>query len=335
MTTSVLITGGAGFIGSHLTEYLSAHYPDYRLIHLDKLMYPGCVNNVDICRRLPFYFFEHGDAATEKRVVKLFQEFDIRGVIHLAGINASEATLNDPKPMIDGNIQCLLTVLEAARRHWTTPNGQPKLGYNDCRFHVVSTGLVYGRQPIGTVLNESQTLEPITLYAASQASAEMIARSFYQTYGMHISISRLSAVFGPRQFNNRLIPAITERALAEKNLIMKAGGQTKQDWLYIDDCVRALDMVYHHASAGQIYNIGANNVYTNLEITRAICSILDIKRPRPNGRKYEELLRFSGEPTGTEWQVAMDCSKIKKELSWEPKSIFEVSLVTTIDNYLK
>ncbi len=335
MASSLLIVGGAGFIGSHLTRYLSEHYPDYRLIHLDKMSSSGCQENVNTCRQLPLYFFEHGDALVEKRVVKLFQEFDVRGVIYLAGASASEATLANPKPMIDNNIQGILTVLEVARQHWMTPDRKPKLGYEKCPFHFVSTAHVYGHPAGGITVAETAPLRPLSLYAASQVSAEMIAQSYCQTYGMNISISRLCTIFGGGQFGNRFIPTMIQRALDNKNLTIKSNHQLKQSWLYIDDCVRALDALYHHGKAGSIYNVGSNDVYTNLEIVRAICSILDIKKPMQNGRKYESLLRLTEDENGVDAQIVMDCARIREELGWTPQEVLEVSLVKTVDNYLK
>lgn len=332
---SILFTGGAGFIGFHLTRYFSEKYPDYRLIHLDKLLSPGCSDNVHACQKIPHYFFEHGDASLPQRVVKLFQEFDIRGVIMLAAAGHSDASVKTPRSLIDSNFLSVFTVLEAARNHWQSAPGIYKLGYDDCRVHFVSTAYVYGEPLVEGCLSEQTALSPKTPYAACKASAEMLLQSYVQTYDMNISISRPTVVYGPGETGNCFIPMMIDRALSGKSLILQNKGQIKRDWLYINDAVRALDLIYHNARPGAVYNVASQKIYSDLDILRAVCAVMDIKKPRLNAQKYEQLIRFSGENPVSEYQVSLDLSRIQSDMDWHAAELFETGLVKTVASYLK
>lgn len=332
---SILFIGGAGFIGFHLTRYFSEKYPDYRLVHLDKLLFPGCLDNVHACRKMPRYFFEHGDASISQRVVKLFQEFDIRGVIMLVATGAFDASVKNLRPVVDSNFLSVFTVLEAARNHWQSTPGVYKLGYDDCRVHFVSTADVYGEEPVGSCLSEEAALSPGTPDAACKASAEMLLQSYMRTYGMNISVSRPTVVYGPGQTGDRFIPMMIDRALSGKSLVLKGKGQIKRDWLYIDDAVRALDLIYHNARPGAVYNVASQKIYADLDILRAVCAVMDIKKPRLNGQKYEQLIRFSADNPLPEYQVSLDLTRIQKDMDWRASELFETGLVKTVASYLK
>ena len=332
---SVLITGGAGFIGFNLTKYFAEKYPDYRIIHLDRMSTPGCAANVNYCKTLPQFYFEHGDASILQRVVSLFQEFDVRDVVVLAGESHSEQTMQNPRPLVDSNIVALFTVLETARQHWQSEPHHYKLGYENCRLHLVSTTQVYGERPLGTVLSEDIALLPKTPYAATRVGAEMLALSYLRTYGLNVTISRLSSVYGGGQLENRFLPMMMRRALREKYLVLGANGQKKHDWLYIDDAIQALDILIHRGENGGIYNVASGSIHTDMEIMRTMCDILDVKNPREGGYKYEELIRCTGDSSAADYQVEVDTHKIRSEFGWKPTEQFETGLVRTISSLLE
>ncbi len=332
---SILFVGGAGFIGFHLTRYFLEKYSDYRIIHLDKLLFSGCLDNVHECQKIPHYFFEHGDASTTQRVVNLFQKFDIRGVVILSSADLADSSFKNPRPLIDSNFLSVFTVLEVARNHWQSSAGIYKLGYDDCRIHYVSSTDVYGQQSEEGEVTEKNLLCPQTPYAASKASAEMFLKSYVNTYNMNISISRLSRVYGPRQLEGCFIPTMITRALKGKNLSLNDDGATKYDWLYIDDVVRALDLIYHKAQSGSVYNVASQKVYTDLEMLRAICAILDIKKPRLNGQKYEQLIRLSTGKRECLCSAGFDLTHIKRDMNWHAVERFETGLVKTVASYIK
>ena len=332
---SVLVTGGAGFIGSNFVPYMVAKYPQYKIINLDKLTYAGNLDNLKECENAENYMFVQGDICDRTLIEKLFEENDIRGVVHFAAESHVDNSISGPQAFIETNVLGTFTLLDVARKYWMDAPHQVKAGYEDCRFHHISTDEVYGALGDTGYFTEKTPYDPSSPYSSSKASSDMIARAYHRTYGMNITVSNCSNNYGPKQHPEKLIPKIVSNALSGKNIPIYGDGKNVRDWLYVLDHCKAIDLIYHNGKSGETYNVGGHNEKNNLEIVDAICSILDRERPQSNGKSYKDLVVFVKDRPGHDRRYAIDATKLTTELSWQADENFASGIVKTVEWYLK
>ncbi len=332
---SVLVTGGAGFIGSNFVPYMVAKYPQYKIINLDKLTYAGNLDNLKECENAENYMFVQGDICDRALIEKLFEENDIRGVVHFAAESHVDNSISGPQAFIETNVLGTFTLLDVARKYWMDAPHQVKAGYEDCRFHHISTDEVYGALGDTGYFTEKTPYDPSSPYSSSKASSDMIARAYHRTYGMNITVSNCSNNYGPKQHPEKLIPKIVSNALSGKNIPIYGDGKNVRDWLYVLDHCKAIDLIYHNGKSGETYNVGGHNEKNNLEIVDAICSILDKERPQTNGKSYKDLVVFVKDRPGHDRRYAIDATKLTTELNWKADENFASGIVKTVEWYLK
>lgn len=336
---NILITGGAGFIGSNFVPYFLEQRPEYRVINLDILTYAGNLDNLKEITDDPHYLFIKGDIRDRELIDNLFTEYDIRGVIHFAAESHVDNSIAAPDVFIRTNINGTFNLLDAARQYWMADPFVFKPGYEDCRFQQISTDEVYGSLGETGLFSETTPYAPNSPYSASKASADMLVRSYYHTYGMNVVTSNCSNNYGPKQHSEKLIPTIIRNALAFKPIPIYGDGRNVRDWLYVLDHCRGIDMVFHQGRSGESYNIGGRNERENLYIATLICELLD--RLAPAGERgadlksYKELITFVTDRPGHDRRYAIDAGKIETELGWQAEEDFESGLLKTIRWYLK
>lgn len=335
MSKTILITGGAGFIGSNFVPYFAAKYPEYNIINLDKLTYAGNLENLAECESMPNYTFVHGDICDRELIDKLFAEHDIRGVIHFAAESHVDNSIKCPDAFIKTNINGTFNLVDAARRHWMDSPSQVKAGYEDCRFHHISTDEVYGALGETGFFTETTPYAPNSPYSASKASSDFIVRAYHHTFGMNVTTSNCSNNYGPKQHNEKLIPHIIAAALAGKPLPIYGRGENVRDWLYVLDHCKAIDLIFHNGKSGETYNIGGHNERNNITIVNTICDILDSLRPRADGHKYAEQITFVADRAGHDFRYAIDATKLETELGWRADETFDTGIVKTVKWYLE
>ena len=334
MHKTILITGGAGFIGSNFVPYFCEKYPEYKIINLDKLTYAGNLENLRSCENMPNYSFVQGDICDADLIEKLFRENDVRGVIHFAAESHVDNSITGPRAFINTNIIGTFNLLDAARRHWMDAPGRVKPGYADARFHHISTDEVYGALGATGEFREDTPYAPNSPYSASKASSDFLVRAYHHTYGMNTTTSNCSNNYGPKQHDEKLIPHIISCALAGKSLPIYGRGENVRDWLYVMDHCRAIDLIFHQGRAGETYNVGGHNERNNITIVKTICSILDELRPRTDGKKYESQIEFVADRAGHDFRYAIDAGKLEQELGWRANETFDTGIVKTVKWYL-
>lgn len=334
MHKTILITGGAGFIGSNFVPYFCEKYPEYKIINLDKLTYAGNLENLRSCENMSNYSFVQGDICDADLIEKLFRENDVRGVIHFAAESHVDNSITGPRAFINTNIIGTFNLLDAARRHWMDAPGHIKPGYADARFHHISTDEVYGALGATGEFREDTPYAPNSPYSASKASSDFLVRAYHHTYGMNTTTSNCSNNYGPKQHNEKLIPHIISCALAGKSLPIYGRGENVRDWLYVMDHCRAIDLIFHQGRAGETYNVGGHNERNNITIVKTICSILDELRPRADGKKYESQIEFVADRAGHDFRYAIDAGKLEQELGWRANETFDTGIVKTVKWYL-
>lgn len=335
MTKSILITGGAGFIGSNFVPYFCKKYPDYHIINLDKLTYAGNLDNLSECSELSNYTFVRGDICDRNLIEKLFHENDIRGVIHFAAESHVDNSIKKPETFIKTNIEGTFTLIDVAFHHWMDAPNKTKPGYEECRFHHISTDEVYGALGTEGFFTETTPYAPNSPYSASKASSDFIVRAYHHTFGMNVTTSNCSNNYGPKQHDEKLIPHIIKQALSEQELPIYGKGENIRDWLYVLDHCKAIDLIFHKGKSGETYNIGGHNERDNITIVKTICSILDEKHPRANGQKYADLIVFVPDRAGHDFRYAIDASKLENELNWHADETFDSGIIKTVEWYLK
>ena len=334
MSKAILVTGGAGFIGSNFVPYFAAKYPDYHVINLDKLTYAGNLANLKECETMPNYTFVEGDICDEALVDKLFAQYDIRGVIHFAAESHVDNSIKGPKAFVNTNVFGTFNLLDAARRYWMEKPHQYKPEYEGCRFHHISTDEVYGTLGETGFFEETTPYAPNSPYSASKASSDFFVRAYHHTFGMNVTTSNCSNNYGPKQHHEKLIPHIIEKALAEQPLPIYGQGTNIRDWLYVLDHCKAIDLIYHQGRAGETYNVGGRNERNNITIVKTICSILDEKHPRKEG-KYADLITFVADRPGHDLRYAIDATKLETERGWKADETFDTGIVKTVEWYLE
>jgi dTDP-glucose 4,6-dehydratase len=334
MKKSILITGGAGFIGSNFIPFFLQKYPNYFIINLDKLTYAGDLKNLEEVQKNPTYFFVQGDICDRTLVEKIFQDHKVNGVINFAAESHVDNSISGPEAFVRTNILGTYTLLDVARKFWIDSPFQIKDGFENARFHHISTDEVYGSLGSDGFFTENSPYAPNSPYSASKASSDMLVRSYFHTYGMNVVTTNCSNNYGPKQHKEKLIPTIIRKALAEENIPIYGDGKNIRDWLFVDDHCRGIDLVFHQGKAGETYNIGGNNEWTNLEIAQKICDILDEKCKRKKD-SYRDLIKFVKDRPGHDRRYAINAEKIIKELEWSAKENFSTGIIKTIDWYLK
>lgn len=330
---TLLVTGGAGFIGSNFITYLLHQYPDYQLINVDKLTYAGALDNLSSVRNFANYHFINGDVADESLIRGIFADFPISGVIHFAAESHVDRSIQDAKQFVETNITGTLVLLQAARAAWEQQDVLDKR-----RFHHISTDEIYGSLGSTGKFNEQTPYDPRNPYSASKASSNLLVNSFGYTYGMNVVISSCSNNYGPRQHGEKLIPTIIRKALALETIPIYGDGKNIRDWLYVTDHCQALDMIYHNGTAMETYNVGGNNEQTNITIARKICAILDQLKPevKANGsiNHFADLIQFTEDRLGHDRRYAVDDTKIRETLGWKPETSFDAGLKQTVEWYV-
>ncbi|MBC8414632.1 MAG: dTDP-glucose 4,6-dehydratase [Nitrospira sp.] len=332
---SILITGGAGFIGSNFIPFFINSHPGYNIINLDKLTYAGDLSNLTEVEGNSRYHLVEGDICDPQLVAKLFREYDIRGVIHMAAESHVDNSITGPGIFIKTNLNGTFTLLEAAREYWMDGPFKYKDNYKGCRFHHISTDEVYGTLGETGLFKEDTPYAPNSPYSASKAGSDFLVRAYFHTYGMNVTTSNCSNNYGPKQHNEKLIPTIIRKALAEEPIPIYGDGRNIRDWLYVMDHCTGIDLVYHNGREGETYNIGGRNEQDNLMIAKTVCSLLDKKIPRSNGTPYADLITFVQDRAGHDRRYAIDASKIETDLNWKALEDFNSGINKTLDWYLK
>lgn len=324
---NILITGGAGFIGSHVVRLFVDKYSEYKIVNLDKLTYAGNLENLRDVENAPNYVFERADICDPGAIKDIFTRHDITHVVHLAAESHVDRSIKDPLVFARTNVMGTLTLLQAAREHWGTD-------YDNKLFYHISTDEVYGALPMdGTMFTELTKYDPHSPYSASKASSDHMVRAFHDTYGMPAVISNCSNNYGPYQFPEKLIPLFINNIRHNKPLPVYGKGENVRDWLYVVDHARAIDVILHKGRAGDTYNIGGFNEWKNIDIVKVLVKTTDRLLGRPEGTS-DRLITYVTDRAGHDLRYAIDATKIKKELGWEPSLQFEEGIEKTVGWYL-
>lgn len=327
---TILVTGGAGFIGSNLVHYL-LEKDDITVINLDKLTYAGNTESLQDVIDNERHIFVHGDVGDRELLNSLLIKYEPSAVMHLAAESHVDRSIDGPGEFIETNVVGTFQLLEAARSYW---NNLDTLEQQNFRFIHISTDEVYGSLSAQGYFTEESRYQPNSPYSASKAASDHLVRAYFHTYGLPTIITNCSNNYGPRQFPEKLIPLMILNALEDKQLPIYGSGQNVRDWLYVEDHCRALYSVLVSGRPGEVYNIGGNNEKTNLEVVNTICCQLDEIRPRADKRSHKEQIVFVKDRPGHDLRYAIDASKIKNELGWEPLEDFNSGLRKTIQWYL-
>lgn len=324
---NILITGGAGFIGSHVVRLFVNKYPDYRIINLDKLTYAGNLANLKDIEDRPNYVFVKGDICELDDMLSLFEQYAIDGVIHLAAESHVDRSIKDPFTFARTNVMGTLSLLQAAKMTWEGD-------YAGKRFYHISTDEVYGALDFDeTLFTEDTRYNPHSPYSASKASSDHFVRAYHDTYGLPVVISNCSNNYGPYQFPEKLIPLFINNIRHNKPLPVYGKGENVRDWLFVEDHARAIDVIFHHGRDGETYNIGGFNEWKNIDLIRVIIRTVDRLLNRPEGAS-DHLITFVTDRAGHDLRYAIDSSKLKNELGWEPSLQFEEGIEKTVRWYL-
>lgn len=325
---NILITGGAGFIGSHVVRLFVTKYPDYHIVNLDKLTYAGNLANLTDIENQSNYTFVKADICDFNKMMLLFKEYQIDGVIHLAAESHVDRSIKDPFTFAQTNVMGTLSLLQAAKLNWEG-------NYGGKLFYHVSTDEVYGALDFDdTLFTETTSYDPHSPYSASKASSDHFVRAYHDTYGMPTVISNCSNNYGPYQFPEKLIPLFINNIRHQKALPVYGKGLNVRDWLYVVDHARAIDMVFHKGEVGDTYNIGGFNEWSNIELIKVIIKTVDRLLGNPSGTS-DKLITYVTDRAGHDLRYAIDSNKIKRELGWEPSLQFEEGIEKTVKWYLE
>lgn len=332
--STILLTGCAGFIGSNFVPYFLETYPEYRVINLDLLTYAGNPANLSEVQQHPRYLFVQGDIGDRALIERLFDDHDIRGVIHFAAESHVDNSIKNPGVFIETNVTGTFTLIDVAYRKWMEKPFKFRAGFEGCRFHHISTDEVYGTLGTEGLFTEETPYAPNSPYSASKAGSDMIVRSYHHTYGMDTVITNCSNNYGPKQHDEKLIPTIIRKALGGEEIPIYGDGKNIRDWLYVLDHCKGIDLAYHKGIAGEVYNIGGRNERTNNYIADTVCTLLDTLQPRDTG-SYTDLITYVEDRAGHDRRYAIDATKIERALGWKADENFESGILKTVKWYLK
>ncbi len=326
----IVITGGAGFIGSHVVRLFVTKYPEYQIINLDKLTYAGNLANLKDIEHAPNYMFVKGDITDATFLEGLFTELQPDGVIHLAAESHVDRSITDPMSFVMTNVVGTVNLLNAAKNAWKAG----ETGFDGKRFYHVSTDEVYGslHNP-EDFFTEETSYDPQSPYSASKAASDHFVRAYGNTYKMPVVLSNCSNNYGPNHFPEKLIPLMIHNICNNKPLPVYGKGENVRDWLYVVDHARAIDTIFHTGKEGETYNIGGHNEWKNIDLVHLLCNIMDRKLDRPKGTSAG-LITYVTDRAGHDLRYAIDAAKIRSELGWEPSLQFEEGLETTVDWFL-
>jgi len=322
----IVITGGAGFIGSHVVRLFVNKYPDYTILNLDKLTYAGNLENLADIKGKPNYRFIKGDINDAAYLDSLFSQEKPDGVIHLAAESHVDRSITDPLSFVITNVVGTVNLLNAVRSHW-------KGAYDKHRFYQISTDEVYGSLGTTGFFTEKTAYDPHSPYSASKAGSDHFVRAYHDTYGLDTVVSNCSNNYGPFHFPEKLIPLAINNIKQSKPVPVYGKGENIRDWLFVEDHARAIDLIYHKGTSGETYNIGGHNEWTNIDVIRLLCSIMDKKLGREAGESAG-LITFVTDRAGHDLRYAVDSIKLQSELGWTPSLTFEEGLEQTVDWYL-
>lgn len=332
----IVITGGAGFIGSHVVRRFVNKYPNYHIYNLDALTYAGNLENIADIENAPNYTFIKGDIVDADFINDLFQKYQFDGVLHLAAESHVDRSISDPLSFVKTNVIGTMNLLNAAKAIWTrgkTELSEPKDNYEGKRFYHISTDEVYGSLGAEGLFTETTSYDPNSPYSASKASSDHFVRAYGETYGLPYVITNCSNNYGPNHFPEKLIPLFINNIINNKPLPVYGDGKYTRDWLFVEDHAAAIDLVFHEGKNHETYNIGGFNEWQNIDLVKLLCSQMDEKLGRAKGES-EKLITYVKDRPGHDLRYAIDASKINKELGWKPSVTFEQGLEKTINWYL-
>jgi dTDP-glucose 4,6-dehydratase len=331
---TILVTGGAGFIGSNFIPYFIENNLNYHVINLDLLTYAGDLINVSEVENHPRYTFVQGDICDRNFIEKLFQKYQFHDVIHFAAESHVDNSISGPEAFIKTNVLGTFNLLDTARKLWMFAPNQYNPDFINARFHHVSTDEVYGTLGETGLFEETTPYAPNSPYSASKAGSDMIVRSYFHTYGMNVVTTNCSNNYGPKQHDEKLIPTIIRKALKGENIPIYGDGKNVRDWLYVLDHCKGIELAFKTGISGETYNIGGRNERNNLYIVDVVCSILNELQPKSEG-KYQDQITFVTDRPGHDLRYAIDATKIENELGWQADENFETGIKKTIVWYLK
>ncbi len=324
---NMLVTGGAGFIGSNFIRYMLKKYSDIRMINLDKLTYAGSKANLVGLPITADYVFIQGDICNSSLVASILEQYSIDTIVHFAAESHVDRSIEGPGEFVQTNITGTFTLLEAAREYW----GQSRnLVSNKCRFHHISTDEVFGSlENHGPAFSETTAYAPNSPYSATKAGSDYLVRAWHRTYGLPVTISHCSNNYGPYQHSEKFIPTVVSACLNQTDIPVYGDGTNIRDWLYVEDHCSAVDTLVRRGIVGQAYNIGGLNEWSNIHICQLICDLMD--QQLPSNAPHRRLIQFVADRPGHDWRYAIDASKIVEQLGWSPQQTFQTGITATLD----
>jgi len=329
----ILVTGGAGFIGSNFIPYFLEKYKEYNIINIDALTYAGSLENLVEVDGNNKYKFVKGSITDRKLLEEIFEKYNITDVIHFAAESHVDNSIERPMEFAITNVIGTLTLLDVARNYWMESPFMYKKGYSESKFHHISTDEVFGTLGNEGLFTENTPYAPNSPYSASKASSDFFVRSYFHTYGLNVLTTNCSNNYGPKQNFEKLIPTIIRKAIKNEIIPIYGDGKNIRDWLYVVDHCKGIDLVFHKGKIGETYNIGGHNERTNIEIAETICSILDEMIPKDTS--YQKQIKFVSDRPGHDFRYAIDPTKIENELGWSAEETFETGIVKTVEWYLQ
>lgn len=327
---NLLVTGGAGFIGCNFVRYYLNTYPEARLINLDSLTYAGSLENLQNLPNPDQHIFMQGDIGDRPLIDQLLRDYEIETIVHFAAESHVDRSITGPDAFVQTNVNGTFTLLKAARQYWLV---EQDLSADQCRFHHISTDEVYGTlSPTDPAFSETTPYAPNSPYSASKAASDHFVRAYHHTYGLPVTVSNCSNNYGPYQHSEKLIPTIIRACLEQKPIPVYGDGSNIRDWLYVTDHCQAIDVVIAEGRLGEHYNIGGCNEWSNIAIVKHLCQLIDEFRPAQ--APHDRLISFVTDRPGHDWRYAIDASKMREELHWQPAETFETGIRKTVQWYL-
>ncbi|MFY0603987.1 MAG: dTDP-glucose 4,6-dehydratase [Flavobacteriaceae bacterium] len=330
---TILVTGGAGFIGANFIPYYLNEYDNIHIVNLDALTYAGDLSNLNEVNEHPRYTFVKGDICDRNLVENLFQKYQFAGVIHFAAESHVDNSIKNPDAFIKTNVFGTFNVLDVAKNHWMEGPNIYKKGFEQSRFHHISTDEVYGTLGEEGLFTEDTPYAPNSPYSASKASSDFLVRSYFHTYGMQVVTTNCSNNYGPKQHDEKLIPTIIRKALSGDSIPIYGDGQNIRDWLYVLDHCKGISLVYKNGLIGETYNIGGKNERNNLYIANTICELLDTIKPKKTS--YKEQINFVKDRPGHDFRYAINATKLENNLGWKADENFESGIRKTVEWYIE